>query len=171
MVFIPFLLFMNSLKTLFNLTDNKNLFKILFSTKCLLISFKILYPFRVILFYCIIECLLILDLLPQSKKIRKRKNEKSPSEELFSTPEYSQSNEGENEGMHYCIFTNEEKKHVLHLMKEYLIEKLGLSIAKKDSIKSDAWLEFIEQIGNDEFISFIKKYIPLFVNYKKVLLF
>jgi len=73
--------------------------------------------------------------------------------------------------MHYCIFTNEEKKHVLHLMKEYLIEKLGLSIAKKDSIKSDAWLEFIEQIGNDEFISFIKKYIPLFVNYKKLYCF
>jgi len=106
-----------------------------------------------------------LALLPQSKKIHKTKysstsTQASPCMFNFS-PELEDSDDELLMYSRYCVFEREEKDEILKLMKEFLLETLSI----KRNKKTHDWLDYLERLEDEEFFSFIKKELPIYVRF------
>jgi len=64
--------------------------------------------------------------------------------------------------MRYCIFTLQEKKEILQLMKKYIMNVLNLPCDTKE-IKESEWINCFDSLENNQFFSFIKRSIPFYV--------
>ena len=108
-----------------------------------------------------------LELLPQSKKIQKRKKNTPSLSTSPSVGESSTLNEGAtNNKMHYCVFNNEEKKQVRFLIKRFIIETLHI-YPNHQEVKVSQWISWFESIKPADFEMFLKRYIPFFVKFIK----
>jgi len=109
---------------------------------------------------------LSLGLLPQSKKIQKLKSDFSYSQSSPSVANSSHETEdSDSEKLstnRYYIFPTPEKKEITALLKEYIINFFNLS--SQTSITPKKWESLLDKLGEKEYIAFIKKTIPLYVN-------
>jgi len=111
---------------------------------------------------------LYLELLPHSKKIRKLKTILAEYRDAISFKDSFQDLEDEEEdnqiilGFHYCIFTVEDKKQIVQLLKDYLIQIFELS-DKKKSKKPLNWMALLEKTKPKDFSLFLAQYIPSYV--------
>jgi len=64
--------------------------------------------------------------------------------------------------MRYCIFTLQEKKEILQLVKKYLKSVLNLPCDTKE-FKESEWINYFDSLENNQFLSFTKRYIPFYV--------
>ena len=113
-------------------------------------------------FFCLL--LFALELLPQSKKIQKRRrniSSQSTSPSIHSFEEKEEVRICKT----YCIFDNEEKKQVLFLIKKFMMETLHV-YSDHQEIKASQWVNWFESILPEDFEIFLKRYIPFFVKFK-----
>jgi len=72
--------------------------------------------------------------------------------------------------MHYCVFNTGEKKQVLCLIKGYIMETFSICQINQ-GLTTAQWVKLFESLGPASFLLFLKRYIPLFVKFKKIFKF
>jgi len=118
--------------------------------------------------------LLFLELLPNSKKIKKLKTVLTESQNSVSFKESFQDlDEEDNEAMmgyKLMIFTVDDKKEIVQLLKDFIIKNNDLSSDHQRLTNCNNWFSLFENVKSKPFTEFLNKHIPSYVSYSPKLM-
>jgi len=122
-------------------------------------------PFSIIVIFAY---LLFLELLPNSKKIKKLKTVLAELQGPVSFKDLFQDFDNEDSeamiGYRFVIFSVEDKKEIVQLLKDLLIKNNALSPDQLRLMNSNDWFSLFEDVTSKHFTDFLNKYIPSYVN-------